>query len=262
MTLNNMVEVIRELHPSVGRTQIIFDINHALVEFARLTRLLYAKTQLYDTTDKVSEDQSLFLTRWRMPIEVYEVLLVDQVYKEDFFLEDNILVVKWVNHYVKDLNIEYIRYPMAIHLDADTPEIPDEFHYAIVARVLERYFARDAKNMQVALYWGTIYREKVVEAKRYSNTRSRRNENPSIGGVKVITDFQTGLSLNQGLNTIPMRRTFTSKDSYAITLNGNGVSVVETSDTTDPHGNRTTTTFDVYAADPIVGAFDYIVTGT
>lgn len=262
MTVRNMVEVIRELHPTVGRTQAIFDLNDALLSFARYTRLLTTHVQLVPA-DKTSIDANNRETRWQLPDDVYEILTIDKVDSNAYRLDGDTLVVEWLNQFVDRLAIDYIRKPAAIALDGDVPEIPNEFHYGLVACVIEKYYARDAKNIQAALYWGQKYRERLIEAKKYSNTRYRRNEGVQAGGGSTITDYQTGLSLVQGVNTITMTKTFTDTESYAIYLNGNGVTVTEyTDDENEPHKFRTTSSFQVFSADDIDGSFDYIVTGT
>jgi len=263
MTVNNMVEVIRELHPKIGKTQVIFDLNRAQIEFCRESRVLTSKAILERSTDLVSEDTTKFTSRWRLPDSVFEVLLVDQVYSNDYYLTDNFMDIRWIDKRIQRMEVDYIRYPKAIALDGDQPEFSELFHDALVARVLERYFARDASNMPAMQFWSGTYNKRVLEAKRYSNTRAHRNENPSVGGVKTITTFKTGLSLIQGVNPIQMDKTFSTKDSYAIYLNGNSIQVDEySSNPLIPHADRTTSKFYVFSADINPGTFDYIVTGT
>ena len=51
----------------------------------------------------------------------------------------------------------------------ESPNIPSEFHEAIVSKVLEKLYAQNPATIQIANYWGTKFNALVLEAKKYAN---------------------------------------------------------------------------------------------
>jgi hypothetical protein len=260
MRLDNMIEVVRQSFPQISRTQIIFDLNHEMVNFAQKTKVLYGRDVLTRTVDLISEDWVAGTTTWTLPANCYELTTVEQVAAEDWYVSGQTLVVRWCDTGVDGLDLEFSRYPMAIALDSDEPEFESQFHYGMVYRLLGNYAVRYGKDSASANYFHAAAKSIEVEAKRYGLTRNTRNPNPSKGGVLLKTAFISGKTLTAGENTITMNVTFSTIDSYAILLNGNGIEVEEF----DPnlnHDQRTTSTFKVMSAADNT-RFDYIVTGS
>jgi hypothetical protein len=260
MRLDNMVEVIKQSFPLLSRVQVIFDLNHAMVGFAQVSKVLTGRDQLTREDDLISEDIIEGTMTWQLPANCYELLVVDQVAPEDWYVTGSTLVIRWQDSELTTLDIEYTRYPLAMALDNDECEFPEQFQYAMIYKLLEQYSVRYGKDGASAQYFNRAYGDIVREAKRYGLTRNTRNENPSKGGVLIKTGFESGVTLVEGLNTITMDITFSSVDSYAILMNGNGIAVEEY----DPNGNhdqRTTSTFKVMSAADNT-RFDYIVTGS
>jgi hypothetical protein len=259
MRLDNMIEVVRQNFPQVSRVQTIFDINAEMVSFAQKTKVLYGRDTLTREDDIVSEDDVAGMTRWQLPANCYELLTVEQVAPEDWYVEGDKLVVRWTDSECSELNIEFSRYPMAIALDSDEPEFEQQFHYGLLYRLLGNYAVRFGKDAASASFFHGAASSVEKDAKRFGLTRNTRNLNPSKGGVLTKTAFVSGYTLAEGVNTITMDMTFSTKDSFAVLLNGNGVQVEEY----DPnlnHDQRTTSTFKVWSAAANT-RFDYIVTG-
>jgi hypothetical protein len=261
MRLDNMVEVVRQVYPAVSRVQAIFDLNVELVAFARKSRCLVSRDRLYYKDDFIEETANTdnAESTWALPPAVYEVSRVEQIDREDWYVSGSTLHVRWVDSGVTVLDIEYSRFPLAISLDNDEPELPEEFHYAPVYAVLTNYASRFGKDLATAGFYRSQYREMLTEAKKYAHTRNIRNEDPSKGGILKKSFYLTGYTLAEGENTITMDVTFSTINSFSILLNGNGITVEEY----DPNGNhdtRTTSSFKVWSATANT-RFDCIVQG-
>ena len=49
-------------------------------------------------------------------------------------------------------------------------KLPTQFHEALIAKVMEKLYRKDVEGIQVAEYWKKVYKDFVVEAKKYANT--------------------------------------------------------------------------------------------
>ena len=65
----------------------------------------------------------------------------------------------------------------------ESPAIPVQFHEALVAGVLEKMYAKTPEGVQLSQFWDQKYRQHVIEAKKYANTRND-GKAPSIKGYE------------------------------------------------------------------------------
>jgi len=63
----------------------------------------------------------------------------------------------------------------------ESPDIPVEFHDALVSGVLEKLYSNNPETIQVAEYWALKYNRSINEAKKYANT-ARDGTSISIKG--------------------------------------------------------------------------------
>lgn len=66
---------------------------------------------------------------------------------------------------------------------SDPPNMPVQFHEALVAGVLEKMYAKTPEGVQLSQFWDQKYRQHVIEAKKYANTRND-GKAPSIKGYE------------------------------------------------------------------------------
>ena len=49
-------------------------------------------------------------------------------------------------------------------------KLPAQFHEALIAKVMEKLYRKDVEGIQVAEYWRKVYKDFVIDAKKYANT--------------------------------------------------------------------------------------------
>ena len=47
--------------------------------------------------------------------------------------------------------------------------LPEEFHEALIAKVMEKLYRKDVEGIKIAEYWRTIYSKYMAEGKKYAN---------------------------------------------------------------------------------------------
>ena len=53
---------------------------------------------------------------------------------------------------------------------AEYSKLPSQFHEALIAKVMEKLYRKDVEGIQVAEYYRKVYKDFVIEAKKYANT--------------------------------------------------------------------------------------------
>lgn len=257
MTLQSMIEDIQRVHPTIGRTQLIFDINNALKEFAEKTRCLYAKTTLTRASHLISEDLNELIWKYTIPADLWEARSASCCLQEEIEVTGPTeITFRFNNDPSADIDLIYQQYPPAIAAMADVPTIHELYLPAVIARVKEKYY-RAAGVPQLAAIEHAIWREGVAEGQRFANTRPLRNLAVTVGS-NTVTSARGRLALVQGWNLVPIGATF-ADTNYFIVWNETGVQVNEYNPNDNaPPDTRTTTTFEVLAADA-VSNFEFII---
>ena len=49
-------------------------------------------------------------------------------------------------------------------------KLPEQFHEALIAKAMEKLYRKDVEGLQVAEYWRKVYKDFVVEAKKFANS--------------------------------------------------------------------------------------------
>ena len=262
MLLSTMIEDIEAVFPKVGRTRIIFDINNVMRMFCERTRCLYSRLVL-TTADKLTEDTDKLIWTYTIPDDFWEARSATCCAQEEIEVTGANEITFYYNSTPDDdIVVIYSRYPLTVAAMSDEPEIPEMYLPAIIAKVKEKYYA-DNGVLQNAAYERSIYEKGIAEALRFANTRPLRNldSTPPGGGATGSPSSSRKLgrtSLIQGLNTVTIGATM-ADTAYNILWNDTGVQVAEYNPTeTNPPATRTTTTFQVLAAD-VVSNFEFIV---
>lgn len=259
MTVGNMVELVRQAFPNVGRTQIVFELNRALRELCFSTGILMTSRVLDRTTDYSATDLTTGEETWTMPNDTYSILSIDELYRDHYQLRDTSLIFHPRGEVWSKMLVRYSRVPSVMVNDSDSPAIPEEFHEALVSRVMAKYY-RASRDLELYQFYNGEYATYERSAKRYVHSMRYRNVGAFAGDdMAQIVAYGT-MTLAEGLNTVTMGKTFTSVTSFVLMLNGNGIEVSEY----DPNGNndqRTTSSFKVVSAAENPN-FEYFAIGT
>ena len=258
MTVKQMVELVTQSFPAFGRTQILFELNIAQREFCFATDVLMSVASLNRTDDAVSITAESVET-WQLPIDTYRVIQIDELYTEQYEIQDDKLLFVSIDKWITSLLVRYTRIPQVMANDADSPSIPEEFHEAILCKVMAKYY-RKSGDFNNSMAETQRMKELERAAKRYVNSARYRNVGAFVGGTMAEKVAFGRQSLVEGLNTISMGKSFTSVNSYVIMLNGNGITVQEY-DPNDNNDQRTVSTFVVVSAEENPN-FEYFATGT
>lgn len=268
MTLRQMTELVQLAHPDVGRTEIIFQLNHALREYGQRVRLPYADLTLTRLNDLISEDLTKPEWVYRIPSGVYEVRDTTAVNVNEFEVGNNTITFSYLANPNDDITIRYWSIPAVLVSMGDIPNIPSWLHQAPVARVLADYYLRKGNTNMFKLQqdnWNSFVKEGLI----YANTKPWRNQgtpdhlsdgNVGGGGGNGII-FSSGRQvLEPGLNTVNLLTTFSAPDSYNVLFNDNGILASEY----NPNNNfdqRTVSTIVVSSADHNDN-FEFMARGT
>lgn len=269
MTLRQMLEYIQVSFPEYTYSMGIIDLNNAIREFTEKTGLPYAEVTLTKANSYVSFDDERQEWLWTLPSDVYEIRHIDEIYYEEIRVNGTSLYLAFLSDITTKIRLEYVRVPTALQALTDQSEIPAQFHECIVNRVLEKLFAAKG-NAPMAQYCRDRYNDGIKEGKKFYNTRQWRNLT-SVGGSGGGTSTTnkkrvsgTGVCVVAGKNTItigaPGEGVTMANNSYTLVLNGNGIWVTAVDPDTQLV-SRTTTTFDVWAADDTCN-FEYILEGS
>jgi hypothetical protein len=217
------------------------------------------------TTSFVSQDDETGEYKWTLPADVYEVKLIDTQYFDEYRVDDTNMYLSFLGDDVTKIRIEYVKVPNSVAADADVSNIPIVFHPAMLARVIEKWYAIGG-NQAAAQYHRDIWNKGINKAKKFFYTRPWRNLSATSTGsssTATVKNIHGKLSILDGVNTVTIGSPGTpvtmSDTDYTVMLNGNGIWVTAVNPTTSLM-ERTTTTFNVWSAGDNVN-FEYIVQG-
>jgi len=54
---------------------------------------------------------------------------------------------------------------------AEYSNLPEQFHDALIAKVMEYLYRKDLEGLPIADYWSKVYMTHLIEAKKYANSR-------------------------------------------------------------------------------------------
>ena len=49
--------------------------------------------------------------------------------------------------------------------------LPEQYHEALIAKVMEKLYRKNVEGIQVSQYWKTVYQDLLISAKKYANSR-------------------------------------------------------------------------------------------
>lgn len=269
MTLQQMTEEVQQLFPQLSYTQIRFDLNAAIKEFGQKAGLPYAETTLTKASAYVSFDSERDEYKWTLPSDVYEIRNIDTSYRDEIRVDTTNLYLDFIGTDLTKIRIEYVKVPTTLSLLTDESNIPQVFHTAIVARVIEKWYSIGG-NQPGTQYFRSRWNDAVKEAKNYHHTRPWRNSSavPGGSGGSGISGesgrrIRGRLALVTGKNIVtvgaPGPALVMGDAQYILMLNGNGVWVTAVNPETGLI-ERTTTTFNVWSADNNAN-FEYTIEG-
>lgn len=166
MYLQHMIEMVQDVFPKKGATEIIKDLNRSMDLFCQ-------KTRVYETSSTVTTNPYDLGAYFLVVVSIEQD--PDSTEKQYYKIEDgSITVYEDEEMTTAATTVNYtVRYAIknaALALMTDNPDFPEMFQDAIPAKVISDYAAR-AGNFQMAAYWKGIRREAEIEATRYKNTR-------------------------------------------------------------------------------------------
>lgn len=263
MTLTQMVEEVQQVFPEYPRTQIVFELNRAMREFARKTGVYHTYDILLRETDLLTEDTRAEETVFLLPENCYEVNAIDGLLRDQYEVQGGTLRVGYIDIDLDWLTIRYSALPAPLVNPSDTPPFESSFHDAIVHATKKKFYVNAGRAQDAALE-DTYLREAEREARRFVHTSPYRNMSAAeatfgTGGSATIVAYGRQ-DLVQGENTVTIGRTFSSVSNFYLMLNGNGIHVEEF----DPNNNfseRTTSSFKVLSAEAN-NNFEFYAIGT
>src|SRR5258705_6746542 len=151
MNLQQIVDDIRNLLHNKGITEVIFDVNKSVIDFALKTRVLYAKAILTRTNDLLSEDLINYIWTYKIPSDVYEIRSADCCNQEEMDIIDTnklrFTFVKNINSNggigpTTDIELIYDKRPAILVNPTDICDIPERFMYGIISNVKAKYYSQ------------------------------------------------------------------------------------------------------------------------
>lgn len=186
MTVQNMVEVIRRRHSWVQEAEALKRISDSQREFASATHCLLQEQDI-DPVDVLDGFRYLLisapitsttvdLVRSVKFLDANEVELDKEELDLDFYVEGRYLYfTTWdgkqltalpANLATIRINVVYL--PVSTLAIGDVLDVEPSFHSGILAHVMESLYA-ETGNAQMAMYYHGLYRESVLEGKKYAN---------------------------------------------------------------------------------------------
>lgn len=192
MTLENIVEQVQQLFPNIQQAQILKEIDIVQKEFVEETGLLEAEGQL----EGIDEN-----TMWQLPSDFKVLKRIDYYDVQGYPLDPEGMSydIERGNIYFKSTTgevllqmpenlvyivLQYLKVPGNITALTSVLDIPQEFHNAILAKTIERMYARfpvdvltkdgpaKMKDWSAVQYWKGEYRNFVIRAKQQANQAS------------------------------------------------------------------------------------------
>ncbi|MBC8553201.1 MAG: hypothetical protein H8D23_26575 [Candidatus Brocadiales bacterium] len=85
-------------------------------------------------------------------------------------------------HEASQIRIHYLRKAAALSAVSGSPEIPERFHRALVAQVIQHGYEKNPETLKVAQYWDAQYQRYLREGLKYS-------ARDKVGGFKRMRGF-------------------------------------------------------------------------
>jgi len=248
MRLLSMLEIVESKFP-LPRLRVIFDLNEALRNFCYRTRVLSYRHKMVVATTKTAEDTTLAITTFTLPSDFSELIAIDELTMENLRIAAGALEVFSFDSALTYFWLYYSAQPSLMANDGDVPGIRQEWHRAVVSKVLADYYA-DAGNVDQARFYLAQYEQAVREAIRFVNTARTHTMSTNSGGSTVQHAYAEGVTLAAGPNTISIvAQGVTFADlQYVINMEGGGAIVSEVNPDTELKDGRTTTSFKVWAS--------------
>lgn len=54
---------------------------------------------------------------------------------------------------------------------AQFSKLPEQYHEALIAKVMEKLYRKNVEGIQISQYWRSVYQDLLISAKKYSNSR-------------------------------------------------------------------------------------------
>lgn len=188
MTVQNLVELIKDLFPKMGEPRILKEIDIAQKEFCNETKILESRAELSDLVNN---------TAWVLPtdfLKLKEVQAYDadgypmEIFNEGLTYEVDLNAIYFISNTstalvsipttIDSMYIVYWSKPAQITAVTDTFSLPDEYYLAMEAFTLSRMYARYPVSMvikgekfeqidrQMVMMHKNTYKEYVREAKK------------------------------------------------------------------------------------------------
>jgi hypothetical protein len=225
MTVLYAIEQVEQLFPKVGRTQIIGELDKAQKEFVNDTKILTKRSALTSISTNTS---------WTLPTDCIEVLGVElydstglEVYLDEvsltYMISNGVItfystedtLITGIPTSVTYIYLDYVYVPTSLTVETDTFTIPEDFHEAVLDRVLAKFYARfpqpvvtqngsvitiDTRSIQ---YWNSEYNKKRIEGKKWFNIQKDQTH------ATIIKDFMGNpltvrRSLPSSTGTVPV----------------------------------------------------------
>lgn len=166
MYLQHMIEMVQDVFPKKGATEIIKDLNRSMDLFCQ-------KTRINETNTTVSTNPYTLGSSFLVVVSIEQGTTITD--KQYYDIRDGYIRVyddedRTTLSTVVSYNVRYAIKSPALSGMTDSPDFPEMFHDAVPAKVISDYAAR-AGNFQMAAYWRQIRRDLEIEATRYKNTR-------------------------------------------------------------------------------------------
>ena len=188
-TLTNIVEMIRQVFPDIGDTQIVIEADKAQKYFAQKTKVLTAEVALTSVSSNLTFSvPSDFLSLYR--VDFYDTNS-DPIYMDDknlgydvehekiTFFSTTSTPLDEIPTDIIYIHLQYYKSPTSLSTIASSLTVDEEFYDAVIARLFEQMYARfpvsmmdRSGNVVKAIdwtgvkYWGGQFEILAREAKK------------------------------------------------------------------------------------------------
>jgi len=189
MTLQNIIEIVKESFPDKGEPRIIKEIDLAQKTFVEETDITKDRAALSGLSSGVSFDlPSGYLKVKRVDFldsnnKVIDHPLIYNIEFDKITFDATDYDITVIPSSIAKIIINYVPRPADITSRSDSFTIPQEFIPAIEAKVMERFYALFptitttdkngnsimVKDWNAVHYWVSIYDKYRIEAKKYVN---------------------------------------------------------------------------------------------
>jgi hypothetical protein len=176
MTLQQIVEKVRRLVPDLSQVEITLDTNRAYSEFCQESRCLIgyvymdvdAEETVYDLPQTVDVVKNVRLVDALGNTLKTSCAKMDLNHRSVTFTSASGEELAVMPKGAVQIEFQCVLVPDPLSELEERPLIKDQFHDALVAKVLEEHLAL-AGNFKGALYYQGVWKERLKQAKRYAN---------------------------------------------------------------------------------------------